>query len=117
MIIHETSNVASYQLPKMQRLDEDSVSVIATTLPSSAKDIKQPSPEELKASVDKINQELKQSHVNLDFSIDKNTHVPVVKVTDATTGDIIMQFPSKAVLSISENVVNSHLGTFLEDSV
>ena len=101
----------------MQRTDENSVSLIAPTLPSSAQDIKQPSPEELKASVDKINQELQQSHFNLDFSIDKNTHVLVIKVTDATSGDIIMQFPGKAVLSISEGVVNSHLGTFLEDNI
>jgi uncharacterized FlaG/YvyC family protein len=52
----------------------------------------------------------------LDFSIDKNTRVPVVKVTDASTGDIIMQFPSKAALSISEAVVNNHIGAFLEDN-
>jgi len=115
--IHETSNVASSQFLRAQRIDEGSLSVITPALLSAVKDAKQPSPEELKASVDKINQELKQSHVNLDFSIDKNTHIPVVKVTDASTGEIIMQFPSKAVLSISEGVVNSHIGTFLEDNV
>lgn len=116
MTIHETSNVASSQLLRVQRNDESSVSVITPTLASTVKDVKQLSPEELKASVDKINQELKQNHVNLDFSIDKNTHVSVVKVTDASTGDIIMQFPSKAVLAISEAVVNSHIGAFLEDN-
>lgn len=116
MIIHETSTVVSSQLLRAQRIDESSVSVITPALHSTVKDVKQPSSDELKASVDKINQELKQNHVNLDFSIDKNTHVPVVKVTDASTGEIIMQFPSKAVLSISEGVVNSHIGAFLEDN-
>lgn len=116
MTIHETRNQASSTLLWAQKIDESSVSVIAPTLPSTAKDVKQPSPEELKASVDKINHELKQNHVNLDFSIDKNTHVPVVKVTDASTGDIIMQFPGKAVLAISEAVVNNHIGAFLEDN-
>lgn len=116
MTIHETRNVASSQLHRMQGIGESSVSLITPASLSTVKDVKQPSPEELKASIDKINQELKQNHVNLDFSIDKNTHVPVVKVTDASTGDIIMQFPSKAVLSISEAVVNSHIGAFLEDN-
>lgn len=116
MIILETSNVESSQFLRAQRIDESSVSVITPTLHSTVKDVKQPSPEELKTSIDKINQELKQNHVNLDFSIDKNTRVPVVKVTDASTGDIIMQFPSKAALSISEAVVNNHIGAFLEDN-
>jgi uncharacterized FlaG/YvyC family protein len=42
--------------------------------------------------------------------------VPVVKVTNASTGYIIMQFHSKAVLSISEAVVNSRIGAFVEDN-
>lgn len=117
MTIHETNNVASSQLLRTQRIDESSISVITQTLHSAVKDVKQLSPEELKASVNKINQEFKQNHVNLDFSIDKNTHVPVVKVTDASTGDIIMQFPGKAVLAISDAVVNHNKGTFLNENV
>lgn len=116
MNIQEASNITLTQPLRPQEIAVSDVTTVTPTLPSAVKEAMQPSPQELKTSIDKINQELKHNHVNLDFSIDKNTHVPVVKVTDASTGDIIMQFPGKAVLSISEAVVNNHIGAFLEDN-
>jgi flagellar protein FlaG len=115
--IQEASNITLTQPLRPQEIAVSDVTAVTPTLPPAVKEVMQPSPQELKASVDKINQDLKQNHVNLDFSIDKNTHVPVVKVTDASTGDIIMQFPGKAVLAISDAVENHNRGTFLNENV
>ena len=79
------------------------------------KESKQPSSAALTASVDKINQDLKQNKVNLDFSIDKASKEFVVKVIDSSTGDVLTQFPSKQALAISELIANKQKGVLLND--
>jgi flagellar protein FlaG len=116
VIIQEVSNVTLAQPLGQQVIDMSSVSSVTPMLPLTVKEVKQPSPHELEAYVNEINQGLRQDHVNLDFSIDKNSHIPVVKVTDSLTGDIIMQFPSKAVLAVSEALANKQKGAFLKNN-
>lgn len=116
MIIQEASNVTMAQPFRPQEIDMSAISAVTPTLPPAVKEVMQPSPQELKAYVNNINQTLKQNHVNLDFSIDKKSHVPVVKVTDSLTGDIIMQFPSKAVLAVSDAIANKQKGTLLDNN-
>lgn len=89
--------------------------VAETPISSPVKQVKQVSSDEIDASIANINQNLNENDVNLDFSIDKESRLAVVKVTDSVTGEIIMQFPSKAVLSVSEAVANKQSGAFLKD--
>ena len=61
-------------------------------------------PEQLNTAVQGLNQALQQSHQSLQFSVDSSTKTPVVSLTDSETGQVILQFPSKAALSISQSI-------------
>lgn len=118
MKVQDTSNI-SYAPPSADK-SAGSITTTATSTaapvptPTQLTDVKPPpTPAELKASVDKINQDLKQNSINLDFSIDKNTNESVVKVIDSSTGDVITQFPSKEALAISESIANKQKGALL----
>lgn len=63
-----------------------------------------PSQAQLQSAVDSINKSLKQQNSNLEFSIDSDTKKTVIKVVEATTGDVIRQFPSEEVLAISRAI-------------
>jgi flagellar protein FlaG len=115
MKVQDTANV-SYAPPSSDKNVGNSpapTAKAATPVPAKVQEVKQPSPSELKASVDKINQDLKQNAVNLDFSLDKNTNESVVKVIDSSTGDVITQFPSKEALAISESIANKQKGALV----
>jgi flagellar protein FlaG len=96
-----------------QKTNESIGSVTKSTSVSAVKEAKQPTPEQLQASVNKMSEDLKKSQVNLDFSIDKSSKEVVVKVIDSSTGDVLTQFPSKQALAISELVANQKKGAFL----
>jgi flagellar protein FlaG len=123
MKIQDTSNV-SYAPPSTEKnvgsttaaTTQPTPPPAAATSAAEVKDVNPPSPAEVKASIDKINQELKQNSVNLDFSIDKNTNESVVKVIDSSTGDIITQFPSKEALAISESIANKQKGALVSST-
>lgn len=124
MKVQDTSNV-SYAAPSAEKNVASSaaaakpaapVPVPTTSSPEQVKEAKQPSPAELKASIDKINQALELDAVNLDFSIDKNTNESVVKVIDSSTGDVITQFPSKEALAISESIANKQKGALVSST-
>jgi len=83
-----------------------------STSSSALKEAKQPTTEQLQASVNKMSEDLKRSQVNLDFSIDKTSKEVVVKVIDSSTGDVLTQFPSKQALAISELVASQKKGAF-----
>lgn len=61
-------------------------------------------PEQLHVAVQGLNQALQQAHQTLHFSVDSSTKTPVVSLTDSETGQVILQFPSKAALSISQSI-------------
>jgi flagellar protein FlaG len=69
--------------------------------------VQQPSPEQVKSAVQDINHALQQSHPNLQFSIDSVTHTPVVTLTDSTTNQVIVQFPSQEALAIAAAIDQS----------
>jgi flagellar protein FlaG len=115
MRVPDTSNVTSAPPVVEQKVGSSAAITVKVALPTQVKDTKSPSPEALKASVDKINEELKQNKVNLDFSIDNKSKEVVVKVIDTSTGDVLTQFPSKQALAISESIANKQKGSFLND--
>ena len=64
----------------------------------------QPSAAQLQNMVDNINQAMKQSNKNLEFSVDEESRKSVVKLVDSETGDVIRQFPSDEMLAISKAI-------------
>lgn len=60
------------------------------------------SDQELKDAVKAIEDFIKPITSNLDFSIDEDTSMRVVKVIDNSTKEVIRQFPSEEVLQIAK---------------
>lgn len=75
------------------------------------------SPQQLRAAVDTLNQAMQDSNQNLEFSIDSETKSPVVKVVDMQTGDLVMQFPSKAALAVAHSIDQYQRGLLLNQKV
>lgn len=86
-------------------------SVANTTTPTTPQ--QQPSPQQLKMAVDGINQAMQQSNQSLEFSVDTGTKMPVVRVVDTTTGQLIVQIPSKVALAIAQSIDQQQHGLLL----
>lgn len=74
----------------------------------------QPTAEELKSVVSKINLALQQANRNLEFSIDTDANQTVVKLVDTSTGQLIRQFPSEATLALSRSLELSPQGLLVK---
>jgi flagellar protein FlaG len=74
----------------------------------------QPSLEELKRAVAAINQAMQQSNRNLEFSVDTRSQQAVVRMVDASTGELIRQFPSETALEISRGIEQFQQGMLLK---
>lgn len=109
MHVQETSGVSPVLPQRAQGSD------VKPSSPLPVKEARQPSSGEIEAVVERINNHLLKNDVSLDFSVDETTSIPVVKVTNTTTGDIVMQFPSKVVLAISEAITNKQAGALVQD--
>ena len=71
----------------------------------TSEQVKQPSSEQVRQTVEAMKQVLKPIVANaLDFSIDKESGKTVVRVTDAETGDMIRQIPSEELLAIAHSL-------------
>lgn len=92
----QKSNAAPVELPK--------VAVKST-----------PSPEQLKNMVDKANQSLNKSSSQLEFSVDNATDKTIIKVKEAQSGKLIMQFPSEEMLSVTRAIDRAQQGVLLKD--
>lgn len=64
----------------------------------------QPSSQQLQNAVGGINQAMRQSNQNLEFSVDPGTKKPIVKMVDTQTGELIRQFPSEETLAIARSI-------------
>jgi flagellar protein FlaG len=63
-----------------------------------------PSHEEVKQSVEKINNTIQTMSRNLQFSVDGDTKMKVVKVIDTSTKQVIRQIPTEEVLAIAKTL-------------
>jgi flagellar protein FlaG len=86
-------------------LPQTAVSPVAELSPSAA---------QLRSAVDSINQALKQSNKNLEFTVDAETKNPVVKLVDSETGDVIRQYPSEEALSIARSIDDFQQGMLIK---
>jgi len=69
-----------------------------------------PSREELEKTVKDLNSSAQDSHRNLEFSVDQDSGVTVVKVVNSANGELIRQIPSEVVVKLAADFKeSSHL--------
>lgn len=86
----------------------------ATGVPSKGKtnqgtvaeisEVKQPSKNELEAAVKKLNALMEQSNTSVEFSLDKTTGSPVIKVVDTETKSVLRQLPNLEAIAFSRSL-------------
>ena len=59
---------------------------------------------ELEKAVERLNERIKKSSYNLNFSFDKASNHVVVKVRSASSGEVIRQIPNDTVLKLAEHL-------------
>ena len=82
--------------------------VVATRLPLSGG--------KLEAIASQLQEFLNTSQRDIEFRVDADTHVQVVTVRDAVSGDVIRQMPGEDVLRVLKNL-GAQQGTFLNEAV
>lgn len=92
--------------PRSVAPDVAAVSAATIELPSKAvAAVKEAvNPSSLKQATDKLNQTIKMMAVNLQFQVDEETGIDVVKVVDTDTKEVIRQFPSEEILAIAKAI-------------
>jgi flagellar protein FlaG len=118
MLIQNSSSVAQAPLPTAYSNGGVAEAVVAATpqprrVTTQETTSKQPSHAELRSVVDSINQALRQSSRDVEFSIDESTNKQVVKLVDKTTGDLIRQYPSEEMLAVSRAIDQFQKGLLL----
>jgi flagellar protein FlaG len=79
--------------------------------PASTVDQSQtPTPQDLRAAVQKLNDYAQSMRRELNFSVDDDTGRTIVKVLDAETHEVIRQIPPEEVLTLAQ-----HLATASEE--
>ena len=66
--------------------------------------------------VDQLNHLAKDRDLSVEFSVDESTNRQVVRIIDKKSGDVRMQLPSEAALTVSKNL-DVLRGVFLDDFV
>lgn len=74
-----------------------------------------PSADQLQRMVDKANKVMDKTSSSLEFTVDNATNKTVVKVMEATSGKLIMQFPSEEMLSITRAIDQAQKGALLKE--
>lgn len=73
-------------------------------------------PAAIKQASEQINEVLRQFDRNLQFTVDEDTGIDVVKVIDGETEEVIRQFPSEEVLAIAR-ALDKLQGLLIRDKV
>ncbi len=91
----------------------NSNSIINDPENSTNRQSQQLSESELRSAADDANKVLQQSQNNLEFSVDSDTDMTVVKLIDSETGDVIRQIPSEQMLKIANSIQELQQGQLL----
>ncbi len=97
-----SGEVSSRGVSKPQLQSADPVPALQSATKSAPSP--QPSAEQLARAVDAINQTLRQSNHSLEFTVDQDTRMSVVKLVDVETGELIRQIPSEETLAIARSI-------------
>lgn len=92
--------------PRSVAADVAQISAATIEMPSKAvAAVKEAvNPSSLKQATDKLNQTIKMMAVNLQFQVDEETGIDVVKVVDTESKEVIRQFPSEEILAIAKAI-------------
>ena len=58
----------------------------------------------LKEAIQMLNEQMKASGRNLNFSIDQEVNRTVIKVKNSTTGELVRQIPDETVLRVAHSI-------------
>lgn len=68
---------------------------------------------QLQSAVDSINKSLKEVNPSLEFSIDNDTNLTVVKLVEKQSGEVIRQVPTEEALAIAKAIDKFQKGMLL----
>lgn len=71
--------------------------------------------EELQGLVDKANEALSMRFSNLKFTVADGTEIPVVRIEDSETGELIRQIPSEQMVALAKALDEIKQGNLLEE--
>lgn len=71
--------------------------------PSDGNSMSLPDRASLERAVDDLRSNSQMIHRNLEFSLDEDSGITVVKVVDAQSGDVIRQIPSEVAVRLAES--------------
>lgn len=95
------TDAATRGQPNLQAGGAQTKAVETTTLQAVKEVSKQPEAAEVKGAVEKINQAVQSSASGLEFSVDEETGINLVKVVDTQTKEVIRQIPSEEAVHIA----------------
>lgn len=103
-----TSRPVAAEIPtaeiRQARANEMSNAQVQTEQPVPQTEKTEASRQQLEEAVKAVNDFLKPINNSLQFNIDDETGKTIVKVVDATTNELIRQFPSEEMLSIAKAI-------------
>lgn len=70
----------------------------------------------LDQAIENLNNQLQSSQTNLGFSIDSETDIVMVKVTNKQTGELVRQIPAEAVVRLAAKM-DDLKGLLLDESL
>ena len=103
-----TSRPVAAEIPtaeiRQARANEMSNAQVQTEQPVPQTEKTEASRQQLEEAVKSVNDFLQPINNSLQFNIDDETGKTIVKVVDATTNELIRQFPSEEMLSIAKAI-------------
>ncbi len=87
------------------------VPVAAAVASGQAAAEQRPSPEQLKAAVDSVNEAIKSRNAQIQFEIDDKTSQVITRIVDKSTGELIRQIPTEEVVRIARAMADKPAGT------
>lgn len=63
-----------------------------------------PTPEQVNQAVETINKSMRESNRSLEFSVSPDSSMPIVKLVDTSTGEVIRQIPTEESLAIAKAI-------------
>lgn len=94
---------------------ENLLSATSASQQNNAVSTPQPNTEELRNLVDQANTALQGRFSDLKFTVAEGTDIPVVRIEDSETGELIRQVPSEAMLAIARALGEVQQGMVLEE--
>lgn len=98
-VLPENSQAAS----QVATTQAQAVSQIGQNQQASLTD-REPSKEERREAVQKLNEVIKQKNDSLQFSIDEDTDIRLVKLIDLNTKETVRQYPSEEIVNIARAI-------------